>query len=48
MGETGAGIILEQEIDADADNLFTRSWGMLGFIDRSHVDIVKSNTEMHS
>ncbi|KAF8240324.1 hypothetical protein L208DRAFT_1234094, partial [Tricholoma matsutake] len=26
MGETGAGIILEEEIDVDADDPFTRSW----------------------
>lgn len=33
MGETGAGIFLEEEIDADADNLFTRSWGTSVFVD---------------
>jgi len=28
MGEMGAGIFHEMEIDMDLDNPFTRSWGM--------------------
>ena len=28
MGETGAGIILEEDIDMERNNSLTQSWGM--------------------
>ena len=33
MGETGAGIVHEDEIDMSLENSFTRSWGMSCFVD---------------